>query len=141
MVAEDIYKRNTSEINPKAHDLIESKIPIQQTESDLKSIFISNIDFEITPNEIEDFFQDCGDIVRVTLFNDNKHIHKNHKQGFAYIEFDRETCVEKALLFNGSILKGTRIKIQRKRTNIRSYHKKKGTGCTIPNQSQLISRT
>lgn len=142
MVAENISKQNLSEDSLKTHSLIEPKTLIQQTESDLKSIFVSNIDFEITPNEIEDFFQDCGEIVRITLFNDSKHIHRSHKQGFAYVEFDRETSVERALLFNGSILKGSKIKIQRKRTNIRSYHKKKkSSGCKNLNQSQLVPRT
>lgn len=140
MAVENIYKQNASDVSTKTHDRIDLTILNQQNESDLKSVFLSNIDFEITPNEIEDFFQDCGEVVRITLFNNNKYIHRNHKQGFAYVEFDREACVEKALLLNGSILKGSRVKIRRKRTNIRSYHKKKGKRCPISNLSQLTSK-
>lgn len=133
MIDEYTHKQsiNISSFNFKSGGMIESKMQIQPNESDLKSIFVSNIDFNITPNEIEDFFQNCGEIIRITLFNDNKHIHRGHKRGFAYVEFDKEIYVEKALLLNGSILKGNKIKIQKKRTNIPSYHNKKYIGHTI----------
>lgn len=100
---------------------------IPHNEADSRSVFVSNIDFNITPAEIEDHFKSCGDIIRITLFNDNKHLHKNHKLGYAYIEFEDIASVEKALQLHGSVLEGDKIKIQRKRTNIRSYKKKKFT--------------
>lgn len=111
----------------KALDLTEVTAQEPQNESDKRSVFVSNIDFNITPAEIEDHFHDCGIIVRITIFNDNKHLHKNHKQGFAYIEFRESSDVEKALLLDGSILGGNEIKIKKKRTNIRSYHQKRYT--------------
>lgn len=105
---------------------------IPHNEADSRSVFVSNIDFNITPTEIEDHFKDCGDIIRITLFNDNKHLHKNHKLGYAYIEFEDTASVEKALQLNESVLEGNKIKLQRKRTNIRAYKKKKFTLSSTP---------
>ncbi|CAL9728096.1 hypothetical protein MOUN0_C02036 [Monosporozyma unispora] len=122
----DKYQNNTNNLSTTL-DLEKLEPQSHHNEADSRSVFVSNIDFNITPAEIEEHFKDCGEIVRITLFNDNKHLHKNHKQGYSYIEFENVDCVEKALQLNDSILEGNKIKIQRKRTNIRSYNKKKLT--------------
>lgn len=39
-------------------------------EADKKSIYIKNVDFSTTPEELEEHFKKCGDISRITILCD-----------------------------------------------------------------------
>jgi polyadenylate-binding protein 2 len=67
------------------------------------SIYIGNVDYSATEEELRDSFLDCGGIVRVTII---KNMKTGHPKGAAFIEFIDKDGVEAALNQNGKELKG-----------------------------------
>lgn len=92
----------------------------QQLEADACSIFVSNISLDATPEEIDDHFQDCGIIKRITMLYDKK---TGPSEGYAYVEFDSIDSRDKALRYNGSSFLNSKIGVQKKRTNVPNYNK------------------
>ena len=66
------------------------------------SIYIGNIDYSATEQELHNAFIDCGDIVRVTII---KNMKTGHPKGAAFIEFTHKNGVQAALSLNGKELK------------------------------------
>lgn len=91
-----------------------------QVEADSRSIFVGNITPEITPEIIDEHFKDCGVIERITLLYDKN---TGAPKGYAYVEFENADAQEKALEHNGSELKGGKISVYKKRTNLPGYHR------------------
>lgn len=72
-----------------------------------KTLFIKNLPYECTEEEISDLFKVYGKINEVRLARWG---HTNHLKGFGYIEFKREDSAEIAAKKSGSIvLKGRAI--------------------------------
>lgn len=109
-------KRNTN--NP--HRLTKEEKYAAQVEADSRSIFVGNITPDITPEIIEQHFQGCGVLKRITLLYDKN---TGAPKGYAYVEFDSPIAQETALGRNGSELKGNLITVYRKRTNLPGYHR------------------
>ncbi|KAI9209646.1 uncharacterized protein BJ171DRAFT_5177 [Polychytrium aggregatum] len=84
-------------------------------EVDARSIFVGNVDYSTTPEEIQAHFQACGPINRVTILCDK---YTGHPKGFAYVEFADPSVVHNALVLNESLFKGRLLKVTAKRTNI-----------------------
>ncbi|RKO94453.1 hypothetical protein BDK51DRAFT_20545 [Blyttiomyces helicus] len=82
---------------------------------DSRSIYIGNVDYSATPEEIQAHFRSCGTINRVTILCDKW---TGHPKGFAYVEFADPSLVSTALVLNDSLFKGRLIKVTAKRTNI-----------------------
>lgn len=91
-----------------------------QLEADSRSIFVGNITPDVTPEQIEDHFKDCGQIKRITLLYDRN---TGTPKGYGYIEFESPAYREKALQLNGGELKGKKIAVSRKRTNIPGFNR------------------
>ncbi|CAI4039757.1 hypothetical protein SMKI_09G1670 [Saccharomyces mikatae IFO 1815] len=91
-----------------------------QFEADSRSIFVGNITPNVTPEQIEEHFQECGLIKRITLLYDRN---TGTPKGYGYIEFESPAFREKALQLNGAELKGKKIAVSRKRTNIPGYNR------------------
>nr|GEU64367.1 phospho-2-dehydro-3-deoxyheptonate aldolase 2, chloroplastic-like [Tanacetum cinerariifolium] len=83
-------------------------------EVDARSIFVGNVDYSCTPEEVQQHFQSCGTVNRVTI-RSNKF---GQPKGYAYVEFVEPEAVQEALLLNESELHGRQLKITAKRTNI-----------------------
>ncbi|XP_051147056.1 polyadenylate-binding protein 2-like [Andrographis paniculata] len=83
-------------------------------EVDARSIFVGNVDYSCTPEEVQQHFQTCGTVNRVTI-RTNKY---GQPKGYAYVEFLEAEAVEPALLLNESELHGRQLKVSAKRTNI-----------------------
>ncbi|XP_060175902.1 polyadenylate-binding protein 2-like isoform X1 [Lycium barbarum] len=83
-------------------------------EVDSRSIFVGNVDYSCTPEEVQQHFQACGTVNRVTI-RTNKF---GQPKGYAYVEFLEVEAVQEALLLNESELHGRQLKISAKRTNI-----------------------
>lgn len=68
----------------------------------MKTIFVKNIPYDATENDLGDFFSSCGKIANVRfVFNS-----LNGKfKGFAYIDFEKNYSLSPALGFNGKIFK------------------------------------
>uniref|UniRef100_A0A915Q1C5 RRM domain-containing protein n=1 Tax=Setaria digitata TaxID=48799 RepID=A0A915Q1C5_9BILA len=88
---------------------IEDKI-----EADSRSIYVGNVDYCSTAEELEAHFHGCGSVNRVTILTDK---FTGHPKGFAYIEFADKEAVQTALALDESLFRGRQIKVCAKRTN------------------------
>ncbi|KAA0051927.1 polyadenylate-binding protein 1-like [Cucumis melo var. makuwa] len=66
----------------------------------------SLVDYACTPEEVEQHFQSCGTVNRVTILTDKF----GHPKGFAYVEFVEAEAVQEALLLNETKLHGRQLK-------------------------------
>lgn len=75
---------------------------------DSRSIFVGNVDYGASPEEIQAHFQNCGSINRVTILLDK---FTGNPKGFAYVEFSEPNLVTQALVLNDSVFRGRAIKV------------------------------
>ncbi|KIY94017.1 Polyadenylate-binding protein 2 [Monoraphidium neglectum] len=83
-------------------------------EADSRSVYVGNVDYGTTPEELQLHFQGCGTVNRVTILTDPY----GNPKGFAYIEFLEADAVDNALTMDASEIRGRAIKVLRKRTNV-----------------------
>ena len=81
--------------------------------ADARSIYVGQVDYSATPEELQEFFAECGTVNRVTILCDQW----RQPKGYAYIEFAEETAVEAAVALNEAEFKGRQLKVVAKRTN------------------------
>ncbi|KAJ6839041.1 polyadenylate-binding protein 2-like isoform X1 [Iris pallida] len=86
----------------------------EKEEADSRSIYVGNVDYACTPEEVQQHFQSCGTVNRVTILTDKF----GQPKGFAYVEFVEVEAVQNALLLNESELHGRQLKVSAKRTNV-----------------------
>lgn len=86
----------------------------EKVEVDNRSIYVGNVDYGATAEELEQHFHGCGSINRVTILC-NKF--DGHPKGFAYIEFADKDSVQTAMAMDESLFRGRQIKVNPKRTN------------------------
>lgn len=86
----------------------------EKEEIDARSIYVGNVDYACTPEEVQQHFQSCGTVNRVTILTDKF----GQPKGFAYVEFLEVDAVQNALLLNESELHGRQLKVSAKRTNV-----------------------
>lgn len=86
-----------------------------KAEVDLRSIYVGNVDYGSTADELETHFRCCGAINRVTIQCDR---FTGQPKGFAYIEFESADAIEAAVALDDSTFRGRPIKVMPKRTNI-----------------------
>lgn len=65
------------------------------------------VDYACTPEEVQQHFQSCGTVNRVTILTDKF----GHPKGFAYVEFLEVEAVQEALVLNESELHGRQLKV------------------------------
>jgi len=83
-------------------------------EVDGRSVFVGNVDYGATAEELEQHFHGCGSINRVTILC-NKY--DGNPKGFAYVEFCDKDSVQTAMALDESLFRGRQIKVMLKRTN------------------------
>ncbi|XP_047964163.1 polyadenylate-binding protein 1-like isoform X1 [Salvia hispanica] len=93
---------------------IASATEAEKEEVDSRSIYVGNVDYSCTPEEVQQHFQSCGTVNRVTILTDKF----GQPKGFAYVEFVEVEAVQNALLLNETELNGRQLKVSAKRTNI-----------------------
>ncbi|KAK4480642.1 hypothetical protein RD792_013720 [Penstemon davidsonii] len=71
------------------------------------SIYVGNVDYACTPEEVHQHFQSCGTVNRVTILTDKF----GQPKGFAYVEFVEVEAVQNAVLLNESELHGRQLKV------------------------------
>ncbi|KXT17646.1 hypothetical protein AC579_10117 [Pseudocercospora musae] len=117
-------KKRVEEMEAEAAKLREMQASVDaQTDSlreskediDSRSIFVGNVDYGASPEEIQAHFQSCGSINRVTILLDK---FTGHPKGYAYVEFSEPNLVTQALVLNESVFRGRNIKVVPKRTNL-----------------------
>ena len=92
-----------SQMDAQSDNLRESKEDI-----DSRSVFIGNVDYGASPEEIQAHFQSCGSINRVTILLDK---FTGHPKGYAYVEFSEPSLVTQALVLNESLFRGRNLKV------------------------------
>jgi polyadenylate-binding protein 2 len=65
------------------------------------------VDYACTPEEVQQHFQSCGTVNRVTIRTDKF----GQPKGYAYVEFVEVEAVQEALLLNESELHGRQLKV------------------------------
>lgn len=94
-----------------------------QAAMDENSIYIGQVDYGSTPEELQALFQSCGTINRVTILCDK---FTGQPKGYAYIEFASRDAVESALLLNDTMFRGRQLKVTPKRQNVRGFNMMRG---------------
>ncbi|NXA35059.1 PABP2 protein, partial [Eudromia elegans] len=87
----------------------------EKIEIDQRSIYVGNVDYGGTAEELESHFNSCGQINRVTILCDK---FSGHPKGYAYIEFEEKSSVKAAVELDESVFRGRVIKVLPKRTNM-----------------------
>lgn len=90
-----------------------------QAALDETSVYVGQVDYGSTPEELQALFQSCGTINRVTILCDK---FTGQPKGYAYIEFASRDAVESAVLLNDTMFRGRQIKVTPKRQNIRGFN-------------------
>ncbi|KAH7100637.1 hypothetical protein BKA62DRAFT_619758 [Auriculariales sp. MPI-PUGE-AT-0066] len=91
----------------------------EEDSTDARSVYIGNVDYSASPEEIQAHFQSCGTINRVTILCDK---FTGHPKGYAYVEFAEPAFVQHALVLNESLFRGRLIKVTAKRTNVPGFN-------------------
>lgn len=73
----------------------------------LGSNFVMQVDYACTPEEVQQHFQSCGTVNRVTILTDKF----GQPKGFAYVEFLEVEAIQEALALNESELHGRQLKV------------------------------
>ncbi|KAM7273060.1 hypothetical protein ACFE04_027724 [Oxalis oulophora] len=100
----------------------------EKEEVDARSIYVGNVDYACTPEEVQQHFQSCGTVNRVTILTDKF----GQPKGFAYVEFVEVEAVQNAVLLNESDLHGRQLKVSAKRTNVPGMKQLRGRGRAAP---------
>nr|XP_013806463.1 PREDICTED: polyadenylate-binding protein 2-like [Apteryx mantelli mantelli] len=80
----------------------------EKMEVDQRSIYVGNVDYGGTAEELESHFNSCGQINRVTILCDK---FSGHPKGYAYIEFEEKSSVKAAVALDESMFRGRVIKV------------------------------
>lgn len=87
----------------------------EKQEIDTRSVYVGNVDYGASAEELEAHFHGCGTINRVTILCNKA---DGHPKGFAYIEFGSKEYVETALAMNETLFRGRQIKVIYIQSNI-----------------------
>jgi polyadenylate-binding protein 2 len=103
----------TEQVDKERNAVVEDKEVV-----DSRSVYVGNVDYASTPEELQAHFQSCGTINRVTIICDK---FTGQPKGYAYIEFADSSHVENAMALNESLFRSRLIKVTPKRTNIPGF--------------------
>ncbi|AWP01453.1 putative embryonic polyadenylate-binding protein 2-B-like [Scophthalmus maximus] len=89
--------------------------PEERIDADNRSVYVGNVDYGATADELEIHFNGCGPVNRVTILCDR---FSGHPKGFAYIEFTDRDSVQSAIGLHETLFRGRVLKVMPKRTNM-----------------------
>lgn len=110
-------KKRVQEMEAEAAKLREMQASLDSSEPslresrediDARSVFVGNVDYAASPEEIQAHFSSCGAINRVTILLDK---FTGNPKGYAYVEFSEPNLVNNALVLNDSTFRGRSIKV------------------------------
>ena len=104
---------------------LSSESSINKEEIDARSIYVGNVDYASTPEELQAHFQACGTINRVTIICDK---FTGNPKGFAYVEFADSSSVQNAMALDESLFRNRLVKVVAKRTNLPGLSRSRGRG-------------
>mmetsp|Transcript_24001 Transcript_24001/g.24593 ORF Transcript_24001/g.24593 Transcript_24001/m.24593 type:complete len:207 (+) Transcript_24001:162-782(+) len=94
---------------------VEKQIHSAADSLDENSVYVGQVDYEATIDDLRAHFAPCGTIKRMTILCDK---YTGHAKGFAYVEFYDKASVENALRLDESTFLGRQIKVLPKRHNV-----------------------
>ncbi|XP_026988836.1 embryonic polyadenylate-binding protein 2 [Tachysurus fulvidraco] len=100
---------------PLQTGLFYSMTPEERIDADSRSVYVGNVDYGTTADELEIYFNGCGHVNRVTILCDK---FTGHPKGFAYIEFSDRESVRMAMALDETLFRGRILKVLPKRTNM-----------------------
>lgn len=109
----------------KALDAESAGLQESKEDVDSRSVYVGNVDYGASPEELQAHFATCGNINRITILCDK---FTGHPKGFAYVEFAEPTLVAQALVLNESEFRGRPLKVIPKRTNLPFMSARGGRG-------------
>lgn len=127
-------KRHVAEMEAEAAKLREMQTALDKESAglhesredvDSRSVYVGNVDYGATPEELQAHFAPCGSINRITILCDK---FTGHPKGFAYVEFSEPSLVPQALVLNESEFRGRPLKVTPKRTNVPFMGASRGRG-------------
>ncbi|KAI0507608.1 hypothetical protein KFK09_013734 [Dendrobium nobile] len=92
-------------------EALNADVDMARADADADAI---KVDYACTPEEVQQHFQSCGTVNRVTILTDKF----GQPKGFAYVEFVELEAIQEALNLNESDLHGRQLKVLPKRTNV-----------------------
>ncbi len=70
------------------------------------TIFVRNLAYDVTEEEVGNMFKPCGDISGIRFVYNS---HAGHFKGFCYVQFKKNSGVHNALNLNGKVIKSRPI--------------------------------
>ncbi|KAF6170339.1 hypothetical protein GIB67_043029 [Kingdonia uniflora] len=89
-------------------------VVVKPVSFEVSIVILPQVDYACTPEEVQQHFQACGTVNRVTILTDKF----GQPKGFAYVEFLETEAVQDAIQLNESELHGRQLKVSAKRTNV-----------------------
>ena len=96
---------------------------------------MSQVDYNVTTQELMDYFSNCGAITRLKILTNKNGAPKGYIFVFflscssaAYIEFADPESVKSALMFNGNTFHNRKLVVEPKRKNIPRFKLMRGRG-------------
>lgn len=83
--------------------------------ADHRSVYVGNVDYEVTHNQLGEHFAGCGPVLRATI--PKNRADNNHPKGYGYVEFGDVEAMRAALKLNETVLNGRVINVLPKRAN------------------------
>ncbi|KAL3319291.1 Polyadenylate-binding protein 2 [Cichlidogyrus casuarinus] len=87
----------------------------EKNEVDLRSVYVGNVDYGASAEELSSLFGSCGAVNRVTILCN---VYTGQPKGYAYIEFENVDAVEAACALDGSNFRQRELKVLPKRRNV-----------------------
>ena len=77
-------------------------------------VYVGNLPYRVTKEEIVEFFADCGAIERVHIATDRQ---TNRSKGYGFVTFDTTDAANKAVKLNGTEMSGRALRVDLAREN------------------------
>ena len=116
---EDLEKKPSSTSASAAASSTTTSTTDDTIKKDGHSIYVGQVDYSTTPEELLSHFESCGTVERVTIVCDK---FTGKPKGFAYLEFQNDAAVENALKLDGSTFKERQLKVTPKRVNDPNFY-------------------
>ncbi len=77
------------------------------------NIYVGNLSYQVTAEELEDLFKEYGEVAKVNVITDK---FSGQSKGFAFVEMVKQVDAEEAIkAVNGSLIKGRNLKVNQAR--------------------------
>ncbi|QDZ18825.1 CC1-like splicing factor [Chloropicon primus] len=81
----------------------------RERERDSRTVFVNGLSAKCGDRDLFDFFSDSGTVVDIRIIRDR---YTRRCKGYAYVEFEDKSTVDKSLLLSGSALLGSSVEVR-----------------------------